>query len=320
MKIAFAYLNGTWAKKRDLLFFSAFILIYLANLLVGRDIGIKETGEVVPLIIIFGFLFTSLAWFITRNYKFSGINKAVQFREGLVIMALLLYIGVCIVLGNRIFLRNDYGGTTGEVITLFRKVVTFVIIPFLIYRILYRFSPEDFGLTFKRSFAINSKSILIWLVFSTLLLTLNYFAGSGAKPLRDGTFSASQIIISLPFLFLWLFVEVGLVEEFFFRGLLQNRLSVLLKSSTGAILTTALVFGLVHAPGMYLRQAGLNDGLGSDPSMINSIVYCIAIQSIPGLFLGILWARTKNLWLLMGIHAMFDLLPGLPEFITVWGF
>lgn len=37
------------------------------------------------------------------------------------------------------------------------------------------------------------------------------------------------------------------------------------------------------------------------------------------LFLGILWERTRNLWLLMAIHAMFDLLPGLSEFIKVWG-
>lgn len=310
---------STWLKRRDLLFLIAFVIVYLLNLLIGKNLGIKATNEVVPLIIIFGFLFPSLAWFLTKRYPINHIEKTTQHRENYVIAALLVYIGVCIVLGNRIFFLNDLQGISNEIVTFMRKVITFFGIPFLIYKLLYSFSLRDFGLTFKRNFAFHYKAILIWLVFSSLLLAINYFAGNAAKPLRDGSFTSSQILISLPLLFIWLFIEVGLVEEFFFRALLQNRLTVIFRSTTGAILTSALIFGLVHAPGMYLRHAGINDGLGSDPTLINSMVYCIVIQSIPGLFLGILWARTKNLWLLMGIHAMFDLLPGLPEFITVWG-
>jgi membrane protease YdiL (CAAX protease family) len=151
------------------------------------------------------------------------------------------------------------------------------------------------------------------------LISFNYFAGSGAKPIREGLFTTTQIFKAIPLLAIWLFIEVGLVEEFFFRGLLQNRLGVILRSKAGAICISALIFGLVHAPGMYLRQAGVHDGLGAEPSLLNSIVYCIAIQSVPGLFLGVLWERTRNLWLLMAIHAMFDLMPGLAEFITTWG-
>lgn len=305
--------------KRDTLFFIGFIIVYTLNFLIGMSQGIRQTNEVLPLIIIFGVIFTSLAWFVTRNYRIGRPATIVRHNEGYVIGALLVYILVCITLGNNILLINNYQGALGEVVTLVRKVLTFVLIPFLIYKILYRFSIEDFGLEFNRRRSINSKSVLIWLMFSALLLTLNYYAGTGARPLREGLFTTGQIFKALPLLFLWLFIEVGLVEEFFFRGLLQNRLSVFLRSKTGAILITALIFGLVHAPGMYLRQAGINDGLGSEPTLLNSIVYCVAIQSIPGLFLGILWERTRNLLLLIGIHAMFDLLPGLPDFISIWG-
>ena len=280
---------------------------------------IKETDEIIPIIIIFGLIFPSLAWLLTRKFKTDYKTKSTRTNEGYLIVAFTVYIGITIILGNKIFFISDYQGIIEEIITLLRKVIVFVAIPFIVYKLIYRFSLEDFGLTLKWNAIVNYRSLTIWIVFSALLVSLNYFAGSGAKPLREGVFSTGQILKALPLLFLWLFIEVGLVEEFFFRGLLQNRLSAFLRSSTGGILISALIFGLVHAPGMYLRQAGINDGIGAEPSLLNSVVYCIAVQSVPGLFLGILWHRTRNLWLLMGIHAMFDLMPGLPEFINIWG-
>lgn len=110
----------------------------------------------------------------------------------------------------------------------------------------------------------------------------------------------------------------GFGGRIFFSGLLQNRLGVLLKSEWSALAVSAFIFGLVHAPGVYLRQAGVVEGIGESPGFFTSISYCIAIQTIPGLFLGILWIKTRNLWLLMAIHAMIDLLPNLAEFIRDW--
>ncbi|MGZ8550098.1 MAG: CPBP family glutamic-type intramembrane protease [Chitinophagaceae bacterium] len=45
----------------------------------------------------------------------------------------------------------------------------------------------------------------------------------------------------------------------------------------------------------------------------------MAYMSVAGIFLGIVWQRTKNLWLVMAIHAMLDLLPNAGEFIRTWG-
>ena len=39
---------------------------------------------------------------------------------------------------------------------------------------------------------------------------------------------------------------------------------------------------------------------------------------VAGIFLGIVWQRTKNLWLVMAIHAILDLLPNLEGFIKTW--
>jgi membrane protease YdiL (CAAX protease family) len=93
----------------------------------------------------------------------------------------------------------------------------------------------------------------------------------------------------------------------------------LLNSNLGAICISALVFGLVHAPGMYLRGAGELDGLGASPSLMTCMSYCLAVQAVPAFFFGIIWTKTKNLWLLMGIHAMMDLLPGFADFVKIWG-
>jgi len=42
-------------------------------------------------------------------------------------------------------------------------------------------------------------------------------------------------------------------------------------------------------------------------------------MSLAGIFLGIVWSRTKNLYLVMAIHAMVDLLPNTADFFHTWG-
>jgi len=55
-------------------------------------------------------------------------------------------------------------------------------------------------------------------------------------------------------------LEVGVVEEFFFRVRLQSRLSAVLKSKLGGIVRASLRFGLGHAPGLYLRSRATQEG------------------------------------------------------------
>jgi len=41
-------------------------------------------------------------------------------------------------------------------------------------------------------------------------------------------------------------------------------------------------------------------------------------MSIAGIFLGITWGKTKNLYLIMALHAMVDLIPNIDAFIHTW--
>ena len=118
--------------------------------------------------------------------------------------------------------------------------------------------------------------------------------------------------------FLGFLFVVALGEEFFFRGLLQTRCAAWFKSEVSGVALMALLFGLAHAPGFILRHAGLEEAIGSDPSPADAIAYAIVILSVGGIFFGIVWARTKNLWAVMLIHAATDLLPNLKRFVVTW--
>jgi membrane protease YdiL (CAAX protease family) len=93
--------------------------------------------------------------------------------------------------------------------------------------------------------------------------------------------------------------------------LLQSRLSAVLRSQLGGIVLMALLFGLAHAPGLYLRSGITHEGLGAHPSFLMAAGYSIVVISVAGFFLGVLWARTRNFALVVVIHAAGDLLPNL---------
>jgi len=109
------------------------------------------------------------------------------------------------------------------------------------------------------------------------------------------------------------------VEEFFFRGLVQSRLAAAFRSETSGIVLMSLIFGLAHAPGFIFRQAGELEGLGPHPSPLDAVAYSVVILPISGITFGVIWARTKNLFAVMLIHAAAgDLLPNLASFVQTW--
>jgi len=183
----------------------------------------------------------------------------------------------------------------------------------------YKFKLSDFGLIVKAKKLFTLKNTVILFVMVSMILLFQFFIGIGAKLIREGLITNKQLLFGLPLLFIWLIFEVGLVEEFFFRALVQSRLTEITKSEIGGLILSGLFFGLAHAPDFYLRGGGSLDNLGQHPSLFLSIGYSILVLSVSGLFLSIIWSKTKNLWLVMAIHAFGDLLPNLPDFIKTWG-
>jgi membrane protease YdiL (CAAX protease family) len=274
-------------------------------------------------IIIFGIIFPLIAWATTLRARPLPIAERRSGGE----MALLF---VCLAL---VTLYLIWGASLSEtlispawasprtkfLVVLARKLVVFVGVPFLLFRLIFGYRWRDFGIQAAGLRALAGNHLLVVLVLSGMILVFQYFAGNGAKPIRQGEFDARQLAIAIPLCFVWLFLEVGLVEEFFFRGVVQGRLSAWFKSEISGVTLMALLFGLAHAPGFILRRAGLADAIGENPSPADAMAYTIVVLSVAGIFFGIVWARTKNLFAVMFIHASTDLLPNLKHFIVTWG-
>jgi membrane protease YdiL (CAAX protease family) len=159
--------------------------------------------------------------------------------------------------------------------------------------------------------------VQLLVVIGSLILLFSYYFSGGVKPIREGEFTVWQLVAGLSLSLVWLIAEAGFVEEFFFRAILQSRLSVLLRSSTAGIVVSALIFGLCHAPGLYLRGAE-SEGVGEQLPFLFWSAYTIVYMSVAGIFLAVVWKRTRNLWLVMVLHAFIDLLPNTPGFIRTW--
>jgi uncharacterized protein len=275
-------------------------------------------------LVIFGLAFPLLAWVTTLRARPLTLTVHRSAAEMWLLLACLIGVTLYLVWGaalsEALVPASWLASERGKFFVVFaRKLIVFVAIPFVLFRAVFENRWRDFGLQFAGLRALAGNHLPVVLVLSAAILVFQFFLGGGAAPIRRGEFHAGQLAIGLPLCFAWLFIEAGLVEEFFFRALLQTRLAAWFRSEVTGVALMALLFGLAHAPGFILRHAGLEEAIGANPSPADSIAYAIVVLSVGGIFLGIVWARTKNLFAVMIIHAAADLLPNFAQFVKTWG-
>jgi membrane protease YdiL (CAAX protease family) len=281
-------------------------------------------GDAIVELVIFGLAFPLLAWVTTLRTRSLTIMVKRSTGEMWLLFACLLAVMLYLVWGatlsEALVPGSWLASERGKFFVVFaRKLIVFVAIPFVLFRAIFGYRWRDFGFQFAGLRALSGNHLPVVLVLSAAILVFQFFLGGGAAPIRRGEFHASQLAIGLPLCFAWLFIEAGLVEEFFFRALLQTRLAAWFRSEVTGVALMALLFGLAHAPGFILRHAGLEEAIGANPSPADSIAYAIVVLSVGGIFLGIVWARTKNLFAVMIIHAATDLLPNFAQFAKTFG-
>ncbi|MFZ5920588.1 MAG: CPBP family intramembrane glutamic endopeptidase [Chloroflexota bacterium] len=191
------------------------------------------------------------------------------------------------------------------------KLAVFVLIPFGALYIIWRRDLPSLGFSVTNLPAQLMSSLALILLFGGF----NFIAGSGAAPIRKKEFPAHQVALGLGIAFVWNIFEVGLVEEFFFRAFLQTRLMELFGSAASGILAASLLFGLAHAPGLYLRAADKGGPLGGKPALIDAILYTILVLSPAGWFTGLLFFRTQSLLAPVLVHAGMDAVAHASDFI-----
>ncbi len=283
-------------------------------------VGGRSVEEPIALLVIFGLALPGLALLVCRGLPKLPAPQRVA-RDGTLIAALVLLIAAYLAFKAPIFTAL-FGQMSdprwSSVVNSLLKLVFFVAVPLATYAIWGGLSPRGLGLTWPPG-GSSGRSLLAFLAIGGALTAIQLTMGHGARPLMDGTLAHRHWVLGLLFCFLWMSVEAGVVEETFFRVILQSRLAAITRSQAAGIFLSALLFGLAHAPGLWLRGAGAIEGLGAAPSLPVAAAYSVATMALAGIVFGVLWMRTRNWLLLIALHGLGDALSNTASFMGTWG-
>ena len=305
-------------------FVIAFAAAYLLAVVTLAATGVYSLAEPMFMLVIFGIALPGAAHILCRRIEPLRVIASGSHREIIVTFVLVVLVTSYLVWGSdwtdaAVYRMADETPRVDFFLTIAKKLLVFVVIPYVVLSTSFGYRWRDFGFVRPVSGALTPSVLRLIVVFFVLYFAIQFLVGQAAQPVFRGEFPAMTLIVSGVLLYATLIIEVGLVEEFFFRAVLQTRLAAWLNSETGAVVLTALVFGLAHAPGLYLRGAGDVTALGTSPDLLSAVAYSVAVLSLAGLAFGVIWAKTRNIYAVILIHAWVDTLPGLPEFIETFG-
>ena len=273
-----------------------------------------EAAEALAVMLIFGVGFSVAAWLATARGMPAPPDVRAPARELGALCAYLALFAIAFLGWGLSALKADFPSEPVQsVVILASKLAVMVVMPgWLFTRLGYSwrelFAPRSLGRSGRMAL----------LVMGVLLLVLQLTVGRGPKALAELDQPALRIAALAPLALVWLTLEAGLTEEFLFRALFQARAAAWLRSETAGIVAMALAFALAHAPGYVLRGAHAMEGMAQTPTPLTAAAYAIVVVSPVGLMFGVLWARTRNLWLVVVLHGWGDLVPNLASFVRTW--
>ena len=303
---------GNTRSSHSLIYVAAYFAVWTVALPVLRILYGFEVSEALAALVILGLIFPALALWTTRGVPaLPSVVRRPGFETG-VLMAYLVVIAIVLVWGFGAVARITTEPLHSFVL-LGVKLVTVVAIPAALLVASGRYTIREL---IPASLNWVQLRPALWMSFAALLM--QSILGRGLRDIRDAHLPVWILAVAAPLCFGWLVLEAGVVEEFFFRALLQERLEAVLHSSWGGLVVAALLFGLVHAPGLYLRTTATQELIGSHPAFLKAVAYSIVLPSLAGLFLGVLWMRTRNFATVVIVHAAGDLLPNLVPWVKAF--
>ena len=299
------------------------LIVYVSSFAILLRNKSFEPAEAIVVLVVFGGIFPLLAWASTRRATPLAISIKPNTAALITLIGYVILLSLYLIGGPQWIDQHLPDSWIGSArIKLFagllKKLIVFVAIPFLIFRFGFGYRLRDFGIQRDGLRAIRGSHLPVVLVVGGGFVCFQHFFSGGGAAFRREHFTPVQLLVGLPLCFVWLFLEAGLVEEFFFRGLVQSQFAAAFKSEVTGITLMSLIFGLAHAPGFMFRHAGEVEGLGSNPSALDAIAYSIVVLAVSGITFGVIWARTKNLFAVILIHAAGDLLPNFGAFVRTW--
>ncbi len=104
---------------------------------------------------------------------------------------------------------------------------------------------------------------------------------------------------------------IGIFEEFLFRGVILNMLLEKGQENptnkVSAILISSVLFGLVHLLNLF-----------DHPDLILFTVSQVFYATFIGIYLAVLYLKTRNIWVVALCHAAIDLAGALPQILYVY--
>ncbi len=151
-------------------------------------------------------------------------------------------------------------------------------------------------LLFKNSYVFSQEKMGFWESFKygwpELVLSAVFLIVSG-KDLLSGTVSVPVLLNLALYCFL-----IGVVEEFLCRGWLFNefleRFSDTKKGVILSVVLSSLIFGFIH----FFNMAG---GQGVAETIVQ-----VLNATVGGIFLTLVYYKTKNIWTVITLHAIWD--------------
>lgn len=282
-------------------------LVYLGSLYVLQRLPGASLADPLFLFGVIGVAFPVLAWGLTRKPRHLPRAQGHARLPGV-----LLYLAVfsLLILGWGFSALNEAvpDDPAQSIAKLALKLLTMVVLPAWLFLRLRERGPTPFG---------ARRLWLIFVVMALAYLAMQAVFGRGLMSLSQLAPTATTLAWAIPLCFVWQTVEAGLCEELLFRRVLQEHFALATGSQIAAIAWASLLFGLAHAPGLYLRGASLLEGV-AEPTPGWAIAYSIVMIAPAGIAFGVLWARTRSLWLIVPLHGMVDLIPQLAPFIREW--
>jgi len=291
---------------------SIFLLALALAILRRKTFPLSETLMVT---LIVGLGFTALVYWIAPHPADIPLRQDMKPSELIFTVAYLFATAALLIRGAPVPKSWREHFIKKQIATLGFKLLVFVLIPLAALRLIWHVDWADLGFSAGDVPAQLRAAGLLILLFGGF----NLIAGGAAAPIRKRQFTSGQVVLGMSLAFLWNVVETGLVEEFYFRAFLQGRLTAFFESPAAGICAASLLFGLAHAPGIYLRRGDKHGPLGEHPTLVVSILYTILGLSPTGWFTGLLYGRCQSLLAPILVHAGVDAVAHTTEFLEGMG-
>ena len=268
-----------------ILFIGLYIFAFIVVIIFHEEAGIS-------LIEFTAFIGISILLFmtpiLTKNMKITKIETKNNLKESFIfyfwwIFAIILYILII----RPIVTDLDISSI---IIALYATIVIFLI-PMIILVKNRKYSLNSLGISKDQLKKNIIASIITFsgILVSIFVIQLFVFAND-----------FSYIITNLPLALIFNLFVAALPEEFLFRAVIQTRISNHFESKERGIIITSLLFGISHVFGIYI-----NSGYRLE-SLLIVILRTITFQTLIGIVLGIMWARTNNLMLPVIAHMTWN--------------